>query len=134
MALVLVCCSKKDSAPPPPPKNFDFNSHSVNGESDPSFTYKGVSIQPRITFTFTDRIKVSSIANGIKFTEGTSTAIPFNSTLEDDSTTVAIVPSEPLKGFTQYKVSVSDGLLSVSDKPLSVPCNRYDEYRNGFDR
>jgi len=121
MAFVLVCCSKKDSAPPPPPKNFDFNSHSVNGESDPSFTYKGVSIQPRITFTFTDRIKVSSIANGIKFTEGTSTAIPFNSTLEDDSTTVAIVPAEPLKGFTQYKVSVSDGLLSVSDKPLSVP-------------
>jgi hypothetical protein len=45
MAFVLVCCSKKDSAPPPP-KNFDFNSHSVNGESDPSFTYKGVSVEP----------------------------------------------------------------------------------------
>ena len=120
MVLVLVCCSKKDS-PPVPPNEFDLNAHSVNGESDPSFTYKGVSITPLITFTFSDPIKESSIVNGIKFTEGTSTAIAFNATLEDENKTVALIPVEPLKGFTQYKVSVSDGLLSETDQPLSLP-------------
>src|SRR5688500_1643428 len=122
MAFVMVCCSKNDSAPPPE-KNFNFNSHTVNGESDPSFTYKGVSIHPQITFTFSDRIKESSIVNGVKFTEGSTTAVPFNTTLEDDNTTVVITPAAALKGFTQYKVSLSDGLLSETDKPLSLPVN-----------
>jgi hypothetical protein len=119
MAIVLVCCSKKDSAPPA--KTFNFNSHTVNGESDPSFSYKGVSVQPQITFTFSDRIKQSTIPNGVKFTEGSSTAVPFTSTLEDDNTTVVIVPTNTLKGFTQYKVSLSEGLVSESDAPLSLP-------------
>ena len=119
MAFVVVCCSKKDSAPPE--KKFNFNSHTVNGESDPSFSYKGVSIHPQITFTFSDRIKESSIVNGVKFTEGTTAAIPFNTTLEDDNTTLVITPASALKGFTQYKVSLSDGLLSETDKPLSLP-------------
>ncbi|HUQ67536.1 MAG TPA: glucoamylase family protein [Flavitalea sp.] len=119
MAFLLVCCSKKDSGPTP--KSFDFNSHNVNGESDASFTYKGVSILPHITFTFTDRIKEASIAQGVKFTEGTSVAVPFTSSLEDDNTTVVIVPADPLKGFTQYKLSLNDGLVSESDKPLSLP-------------
>ena len=121
MALVLVACSKKDSTPAP--VNFNFNSHSVNGESDPSFTYKGVSTVPLITFTLSDKIKESSIPNGIKFTEGTSTPVQFTWTLEDENTTVAIVPQTPLKGFTQYKVSLNDGLVSESDKPLSLPVN-----------
>lgn len=121
MAFVVVCCSKKDSAPPE--KNFNFNSHTVNGESDPSFSYKGVSVHPQITFTFSDRIKESSIVNGIKFTEGSATAIPFNTSLEDDNTTVVITPVAALKGFTQYKVSLNDGLLSETDKPLSLPVN-----------
>ena len=84
MALVLVACSKKDSTPAP--VNFNFNSHSVNGESDPSFTYKGVSTVPLITFTLSDKIKESSIPNGIKFTEGTSTPVQFTWTLEDENT------------------------------------------------
>lgn len=121
MAFVLVCCSKKDSAPPE--KKFNFNSHTVNGESDPSFMYKGVSVHPQITFTFSDRIKEASIVNGVKFTEGTATAVPFNTTLEDDNTTVVITPAASLKGFTQYKISLNDGLLSETDKPLSLPVN-----------
>ena len=121
MAFVVVCCSKKDSAPPE--KKFNFNSHTVNGESDPSFTYKGVSVHPQITFTFSDRIKESSIINGVKFTEGASTAITFNTALEDDNTTIVITPAAALKGFTQYKVSLSEGLLSETDKPLSLPVN-----------
>jgi hypothetical protein len=78
-------------------------------------------VQPVITFTFSDRIKESSIPNGIKFTEGNSTAVPYNSSFEDDNTTVVIVPVAPLKGFTQYKITLSDGLLSESDQPLSLP-------------
>jgi hypothetical protein len=120
MAVSLICCSKTDSSGPVT-KKFDFNGHSVNGETDPSYTYKNVSVQPVITFTFSDRIKESSIPNGIKFTEGNSTAVPYNSSFEDDNTTVVIVPVAPLKGFTQYKITLSDGLLSESDQPLSLP-------------
>lgn len=121
LALILVGCNKKDSTPQP--KNFNFDSHSVNGESDPSFTYKGVSTVPRITFTFSDKIKETSIPNGIRFREGASTDVQFTWTLYDENTTVAIVPATPLKGFTQYKITLNDGLVSESDKPLSLPVN-----------
>ena len=117
MAFVLVCCKKTDSGPAP--ANFDLNGHSVNGETHPSFIYSGVSIQPAITFTFTERIKESSISGGVVFTEGATTAVPFNSSLEDDNTTVVIIPTSPLKGFTQYKIAVNSGLMSETDKSLS---------------
>jgi hypothetical protein len=120
MAFTIVCCNKTDSSGPTT-KKFDFSGHSVNGETDPSYTYKNVSIEPQITFTFSDRVKESSIQNGIKFTEGSSTAVPYSSSFQDDNKTVLIIPSSPLKGFTQYKITLSDGLLSESDQPLSLP-------------
>ena len=120
MAFAFVCCSKSDSGTPTP-KKFDFVGHSVNGETDPAYTYKNVSVTPQITFTFSDRIKESSVTNGIKFTEGTSTAVTYSSSFEDDNTTVVIVPAAPLKSFTQYKITLSDGLLSDKDQPLSLP-------------
>ena len=120
MAFTLICCSKSDSSNPTP-KKFDFVGHSVNGETDPSYSYKNVTVAPQITFTFSDRIKESSVANGIRFTEGSSTAVPYNSSFEDNNTTVIIVPTSPLKGFTQYKITLSDGLLSETDQPLSLP-------------
>jgi hypothetical protein len=120
MAFTMICCSKSDSSNPTP-KKFDFVGHSVNGETDPSYTYKNVTVEPQITFTFSDRIKESSVANGIKFNEGSSTPVPYNSSFEDDNATVVIVPTSPLKGFTQYKITLSDGLLSETDQPLSLP-------------
>jgi hypothetical protein len=120
MAFAFVCCSKTDSGGPAT-KKFDFVGHSVNGETDPAYTYKNVNVTPHVTFTFSDRIKESSVANGIKFTEGSSTAVPYTTSFEDDNTTVAIVPVSPLKSFTQYKITLSDGLLSETDQPLSLP-------------
>jgi hypothetical protein len=119
MALTLVCCSKTDNNGGPSTPKFDFSDHSVDGETNASYTYKNVSLQPQITFTFSERIKEASIPNGIKFTEGTSTPVAYNSSFEDDNKTVLIIPASPLKGFTQYKVSLNDGLLSETDQPLS---------------
>jgi hypothetical protein len=120
MAFTLICCNKKDDTVPTT-KKFVLNDHTVNGESDPSHTYKNVSIQPVITFTFSDPVKETSIPGGIKFTEASSTDVPYTSSFEDGNTTVVIVPAAPLKSFTQYKVTLSDGLHSESDEPLSLP-------------
>ena len=120
MAFTLICCNKKDDTVPTT-KKFVLNDHTVNGESDPSHTYKNVSIQPLITFTFSDPVKETSIPGGIKFTEANSADVPYTSSFEDGNTTVVIVPAAPLKSFTQYKVTLSDGLHSESDEPLSLP-------------
>jgi hypothetical protein len=117
----LVSCSKNDSNTTP--ITFDFTSHTVEGETRPSFTYSGVSTKPVITFTFSDKIKESSIANAVTFTEGTTSAVSFTTSLEDDNTTIVVSPNSDLKGFTQYRISVNTNLMSVSDKALSLPVN-----------
>jgi len=118
MAFTLVCCNKTDSSGPPATK-FDFVNHSVDGETDPSYTYQNVSLEPQITFSFSDRIKESSIAGGIRFTAGAATTVAYSSSLQDDNKTILIIPTAPLKGFTQYKVAVTDALLSETGLPLS---------------
>jgi hypothetical protein len=121
LAIVLVCCKKSDSDPVP--TTFDFNGHTVNGQTNTSYTYGGINVQPVITFTFTDKVDETTVTNGIKFTEGASTAIPFNVAMQNGNTTVEISPSSPLKGFTLYKIAVSNGLKSESGKELSLPVN-----------
>lgn len=119
--LALVSCSKNDSTPAP--TSFTFNSHSVNGETNPSFEYKSVSLQPVITFTFTDKIDESTVPSAISFTEGTSTSVSYSTSFEDDNKTVVVTPASPLKGFTHYRVTVSTALTSASGKALTTPIN-----------
>ncbi|RYF37357.1 MAG: hypothetical protein EON97_01340, partial [Chitinophagaceae bacterium] len=120
MLVVIAGCSKKDSDPPQP-RAFSFNSHSVDGESDPSFTYEAVSLQPVITFSFSDKVKESSVTSGIVMKENGSTDVPYTFTLEDDNTTVVLSPSARLKGFTHYGISLSNGIVSEADQELSLP-------------
>ncbi len=120
MLVMIAGCSKKDSDPPQP-RAFSFNSHSVDGESDPSFTYEAVSLQPVITFSFSDKVKESSVTSGIVMKDNGSTDVPYTFTLEDDNTTVVLSPSARLKGFTHYGISLSNGIVSESDQELSLP-------------
>lgn len=120
--IVLAGCSKKDSEPPPA-KNFSFEGHTVEGETNTDFTYTAVSTLPHITFKFTDRVKESSVAAGVKFIENGSADIAFTHSLEEDNTKLIVTPTNRLKGFTNYNVTLSNGLVSESDNELSLPVN-----------
>src|SRR5690348_10836570 len=108
LALLLVTCKKNDSTPEP--QSFTFNGHTLNGETNPSFSYSGVSLKPVLTFTFTDKILESSIANSVIFSQGTNTPVNFTSSLTDENTTLVVTPVSPLNGFTDYSVTVTTSL------------------------
>jgi len=121
VAIAFAACSKNDSKPSP--SSFNFESHSVNGESDPSFKYTSVGLQPVITFTFNDKIKQTTVANAVTFTEVINGNIPFNTSFQDEDKTVVIIPASPLKGLTQYHVVVSSALTSEAGIALGTPVN-----------
>jgi hypothetical protein len=103
----------------PTPQSFTFESHSVDGESNPDFDYKSVSLTPVLTFTFSDKIDESSVAGAVSFNQGASTPVNFTTTLEDDNNTLVVTPSSALDGLTIYTVSVKTALQSQSGNSLA---------------
>lgn len=120
MIASLFGCSKKDGDPPA--DNFTFNSVAVNGQSDPSFIFKAVGTQPEIQINFSEGVQESSVSEAVKFAQGTS-AVPFNSSLQNGNTTLVLTPTSPLASFTNYKITVSQSLLSESNAALSRQIN-----------
>src|SRR5687768_17473048 len=117
--ILFIGCKKADSSDTGTNKTFSFNSLTVDGVHK-GFAYTGASLTPQVRLTFSAPIKASSISNGISFKENATTAVSYNSSLENDNTTVVIQPTSPLKAFTSYNVSATDGLLSETDAKLST--------------
>lgn len=117
--IAFLCCKKGNSSGPGSTVTFSFNSLTVNGVHK-GFSYTGTNLNPVLRFTFSAPVKETSIASGVSFTENVSTSVPYNSSLENNNTTVVIQPSSSLKAFTKYTIEVSDGLLSDKDAKLNT--------------
>ncbi len=101
------------------PRSFRFESLTVDGVNK-GFTYTGVGLNPVLKFTFSDAVEQSSIQTGVQITADASGIVPFQSSLENENTTLVIQPAKPFEGFKKYTVRVTDGLLSVADQQLTA--------------
>ena len=102
---------------PPTPASFSFSSLKVNGVFN-GFTYYNSSYTPVIKFSFSTKIKQESISNAFSFISTGGTTITYNSSLENNDSTVVIQPSANLTALTKYDVNVSPLLKSQAGGSL----------------
>lgn len=121
LSIIAVACKKNDSGSPTPPR-FDFVSLNVNGENK-GLTYNGINVNPVVKITFSQPVNQSSIAQGVSFKTGTAAPVAFSSSLENNNTTLVIQPTAPLAPYTNFKVVVSDALLSEANQKYSGVIN-----------
>src|SRR3569833_293448 len=92
-SMVMTACSKKDNTPATPPSyslGFTING-SYNG-----LTYKSVTINPAIKFTFTEAVAESDVKSAISFKDNAGTTVNFTTTMQSNSTVAVLQPSSPL--------------------------------------
>jgi hypothetical protein len=112
-------CSKHSTGNnnPPPPSNFSLNFLNVNGVSN-GYVYYGINIAPVIKFSFHAPIDRNSVASAISFSNNSGVMVAFNSSFENNDSTVVIQPSSSLVYLAKYSVSVATGLKSKAGGSL----------------
>ena len=121
---------KKSSTPPqpsPPPAppasaKFDVVSQTINTASFTSTqTLYGINNNPALRISFSDKMDRSSAASAIAYTNKSknSANVPFNISYENSDSTIVITPANAIDYLSEYILSVSTLLKSVSGKNLS---------------
>lgn len=121
LSVSIAGCSKKSSPDPvlQVPTVFNFSTLSVNGNSSGNY-FANVNPLPVIKFYFGASINQSSVANAVSFQEAGGSLVPYNSTFENNDSTVVIQPSSNLKPLTNYSIKVTTGLLAKNDARLKL--------------
>jgi len=119
--MFIFCGCKKnngnDPGPPTQPSIFNFGSLSVNGVFTGN-TYYGVNTNPIVKFSFTAPIDHSSVVNAVTLKNSSGVTVPYNSSFQNNDSTIVIQPTSPLSFITAYSMSVSTGLKSKSNGSL----------------
>jgi hypothetical protein len=117
-----VGCSKKSSPPPVEtvPQAFNFSALHVDGISDGS-TYYNVNRNPIIKFSFAAAINHNSVSNSFSFKDDAGATVSYNSSFENNDSTVVIQPAAVLNPISKYEVDVSTSLQSQSKGTLRTP-------------
>jgi hypothetical protein len=122
-ALTMICifwaCKKESKQPPTAPpvaSSFSFSSLKVNGVYN-GFTYKGLNTTPVIKISFSAAINHNSVASNVTLKNNAGTAASFNTTYQNNDSTVIITPSA-LQPITLYTLNVSTGLSSAAGGSL----------------
>jgi hypothetical protein len=116
-AVTLVTCTKTV----PLPSNhstFRFNTLSLDGKNE-GFTYIGTALRPVLKITFSEQLNTATVPNGITFASA-SDAVAYNTTFEDNNTTVVIQPAGELKSFSKYKITATNQLFSTRGQSLET--------------
>ena len=116
--------SPQPSPPPAPPASakFDVVSQTINTASFTSTqTLYGINNHPALRISFSDKIDRSSAASAIAYTNKSknSANVPFNISYENSDSTIVITPANAIDYLSEYILSVSTLLKSVSGKNLS---------------
>jgi len=107
-------CSKKNGAAPTatlPAPSFSFTTLTVNGVYN-GFTYYNINNSPVIKFYFSAPINLNSVNGSIRLTDNSGATIAFNTSSEQNDSTIVIQPSVPLLAITKYVLSISTALQS----------------------
>ena len=124
--VLLVSCSKNIPEPgeepikPPTPTGFSFSSLTVNNVFN-GFTYYNLNYSPTIKLTFSVPVNTTEIHNSITLMDAAGNNIIFNTTLENNETTLVIVPKITLQPITKYLLQVSTSLKSKTGGNLQSP-------------
>ena len=93
----------------------------VNGANNGQLTYQSNTTSPVVRFSFSSPVQTSGINTNFTYVNSGNTAVPFSLTLQNNDSVVIIQPISPLKGFSNYRLSVSPGLLSAGKGSLVNP-------------
>jgi len=118
---VFFSCSKSENnnspAPPPTPASFSFNTLKINGQFS-GFTYYNINRTPVIKFSFSAALNRNTIAGSILFRDKSGSAVSYNTSFENNDSTVVIQPAAPVNFISKYTVSVTTSLKSVAGGSL----------------
>ena len=115
-------CSKNSGnnptpPPPPTPASFNFTSLKVNGINN-GLTYYGINTTPVIKFSFSAPVNHSSANTSFLFKDNNGGTISYNTTYENNDSTVVLQPSSSLSFITKYNSGVSTDLRSQAGGSL----------------
>lgn len=121
--MVYGACKKSDVSTGPPtssaPKSFSFSALKVNNAYN-GFEYTNVNFSPVIKIFFSAAIDHNSIASGITFKNKNGSLIAYNTSFENNDSTIVINPAAPLQAITKYTVEVSTNLQSQKGANLQA--------------
>lgn len=110
-------CSKKSSTPPAPPPPAIFSSTTIKIGNQPLIAGSfDVSVTPAVKFSFSSPIDKNSVAGAFSISNGST--VPFNTSFENNDSTVVIQPSGTLSFLSKYVISVSTALKSAAGASL----------------
>lgn len=128
LGLILVAglfsCSKGGGGSNPPPvvpTSFSFNSVTVNGVSN-GFNYININSKPVIKFSFSAAINHTTVSNGITLKSSAGAAVSYNTSYQNNDSTVVISPSA-LTYLTKYTLAISTDLKSSKNGSLQSAIN-----------
>lgn len=96
-------------------------SFTVNNSYNGTLSYKNLDLKPVIEFQFTEAINTASANTGFKLTGSTGIIIPLQLTFQNGDKTLRLVPQDALSGLSNYTLTVSSTLKTVSGGQLINP-------------
>ena len=119
-ALSLAGCKKSgggNNPVPTPPTSFSFNSLTVNGQFN-GFNYSNINLSPVVKLSFQAPLDKTSVPFALSFRDNGGNSIGYQSTYENNDSTIVIQPGASLNFLTKYTISVSKQLKSKSGGSL----------------
>src|ERR1035437_7622451 len=118
LIILLHGCSKNtDSIPPTPPPPFTFTTLKVNGVNN-GFTYYGINTSSIVKVSFSAPVNRSAVTNSFFLKDNNGGTISYNTSYENNDSTVVIQPSSPLNYITKYFLSVTTDIKSQAGSSL----------------
>ena len=139
ISIAFVQCKKESTSSQPPPTptppatSFDIVSQTINATTVTSTQLlRGVSNNPAIQISFSDKVDRNSVATALSFANKTqnSSGVPFSVAYQKGDSAIVVTPSSNLPFLNEYIFAVSSALKSVSGKNLSgrVDLDFYTQY------
>ncbi len=113
-ALSLAGCKKSgggNNPGPTPPTSFSFNSLTVNGQFN-GFNYNNINLSPVVKLSFQAPLDKTSVPFALSFRDNSGNSIGYQSSYENNDSTIVIQPGASLGYLTKYTISVSKALKS----------------------
>lgn len=110
---VFFSCKKNTSNPPVhQTTTFTYKSIMVNGVSNPTLTYRSISVQPNIQIAFAQPLNATIAANAVSFNNSNGAQVPITVTFTNEDSTLIIQPAK-LIFLTSYVIKIA---MSLTDK------------------
>lgn len=115
---LLLSCNKKDPVVEPP-ASFTMYNVFINGNSAIQ-KQSGVNRLPLIKVLFSSGVNANSAEQNITIVNSQGVKVSSNISFENNDSTVTLVPQTPLAFLTQYKISISEGLVDKNNGKINT--------------